>query len=340
MNSKESSKIRVFFTRTIILAIGIIMLGLMVFATPTVAESNESPKEVTMSNFFMKLIGDTIGVFKVSENHDDKKLFGSIIINPLEIIQREVGCLDGCKVKDKDMVGLSEDVNKQAANLVINPFKLKDEDVNKAGAVVDMIGDPKDNSKKKILIYHTHTNEAYAEGRNGLSTTVAAVGDELTSQLETLGFTVIHDKTEHDVIDYNNAYSYSKETFLKYLNSYGDFDLIIDLHRDGGPSKERVTTELNGESVARIMFVTTELDPRVDAHMSNINSLIDITNSMYPGLMRDKSITTYPSGINFYSQDLSDNAILMEVGADVNTLQEAKNSMKYMSRVFATRLNN
>ena len=312
MNSKESSKIRVFFTRTIILAIGIIMLGLMVFATPTVAESNESPKEVTMSNFFMKLIGDTIGVFKVSENHDDKKLFGSIIINPLEIIQREVGCLDGCKVKDKDMVGLSEDVNKQAANLVINPFKLKDEDVNKAGAVVDMIGDPKDNSKKKILIYHTHTNEAYAEGRNGLSTTVAAVGDELTSQLETLG----------------------------YINEFGDFDLIIDLHRDGGPSKERVTTELNGESVARIMFVTTELDPRVDAHMSNINSLIDITNSMYPGLMRDKSITTYPSGINFYSQDLSDNAILMEVGADVNTLQEAKNSMKYMSRVFATRLNN
>lgn len=56
---------------------------------------------------------------------------------------------------------------------------------------------------------------------------------------------------------------------------------------------------------------------------------------MYPGLLRTKYLYTYLSGISYYSQDLSDNAILMEVGANVNGLQEAKNSMVYMSRVIA-----
>ena len=87
------------------------------------------------------------------------------------------------------------------------------------------------------------------------------------------------------------------------------------------------------------MFVTTEQDPRYNAHMANIEKIASIAYDMYPGLLRTKYIYTYLSGISYYSQDLSDNAILMEVGADVNNLQEAKNSMLYMSKVIAVYLN-
>ncbi len=312
----------------------------MMFSTPGVAagENSDAGIESAMrSSFFLKLIGSTVSALKVEENSDDKSFIGQFSINALNIVNREISFLNGDDLKhsNSDMKGHAQAVN----SIVINPFKINDGSINKVDNSVNIIGNPEDNSKKKVLIYHTHTNEAYAEGNTGLESTVAAVGDTLTEELEKQGFTVIHDKTVHDVADYNNAYKASRETFSKYLNSYGDFDLIIDLHRDSGPAKASITGEIEGNSVAKIMFVTTEQNPRYNAHIANIEKLASIANEMYPGLLRTKYLYTYLSGISYYSQDLSDNAILMEVGADVNSLQEAKNSMIYMSRVIAQYLN-
>lgn len=339
MENKRTDKRRVFFARTLGVIVGSILISLILFKTPATASESQTYDKINKSNFFMKLIGNTVSVFKVSENSDDRKVFNGVFINPLKIIQGEISYLDEFKLKDKDVVSLPDKDKEEASSIVINPFKLKDEDVNTAESAVDIIGNPEDNSKKKILIYHTHTNEAYAEGNSGLSTTVAAVGDTLTEELQKLGFTVIHDKTEHDTGDYNNAYYKSRDTFTKYLNAYGDFDLVIDLHRDGGPSKDAVTTTVEGDSCARVMFVSATDNPRYSAQAANLDSILAKADAMYPGLIRERRIFTYLGGIIFYSQDLSDNAILMEVGADCNNLQEAKNSMKYMSKVFAAHLN-
>ncbi|MEG2017772.1 MAG: stage II sporulation protein P, partial [Clostridium sp.] len=238
-------------------------------------------------------------------------------------------------LKDSDVQEQAQAVN----NIVINPFKINDGSINKIDNSVNIIGNPEDNSKKKILIYHTHTNEAYAEGNTGLESTVAAVGDTLTEELEKQGFTVIHDKTVHDVADYNKAYNASRETLSKYLDSYGDFDLIIDLHRDDVPNKAAVTASIEGNDVAKLMFVAANMNPRFAAQNQIIESMVSIANGMYPGLFRTKYLYTYEYGIVYYSQDLSDNAILLEVGANTNNLQEAKNSMVYMSRVIAQHLN-
>lgn len=340
MKNKGVLKGRVRIARAGGIIIIFLTIILMVTTSPTDADTIEVDRNIQLSNFYMRVIGDTIGVFKVSENADDKSPFGSIVISPLKIIKKEIAFFNGVDYHkgndDEEAVKAQE----EAKSLIINPFRLNDESVNKRDSDVEIIGDPLDNSKKKILIYHTHTNEAYAEGNQGLSTTVAAVGDALTSELEAMGFTVIHDKTVHDKPDYNNAYSAARSTMEGYMNNYGDFDLIIDLHRDGGPAKESVTTSIDGETMAKVMFVTTEQDPRAGAHMANLNSIIETAESMYPGIIRPRKIFTYLSGINFYNQDLSDNAILMEVGADVNELSEAQLSMKYMGKVFATYLNN
>ncbi|MEG0307459.1 MAG: stage II sporulation protein P [Clostridium sp.] len=339
MKNKRTIGFGKHFTRSILAIVAITMVISIMISTGAVAQDNEEYKNAEISSFFRKLIGNNVSTFREEKNDDDTKFMGNFTLNPLDIVKREISFLDEGSIKNKETVDKVKDHANIVKNIAINPFELKDTDINKVEKIVEIIGNPTDNSKKKILIYHTHTNEAYAEGNNGLSTTVAAVGDVLTEELQALGFTVVHDKTVHDKADYNRAYEKSRETLSNHLNAYGDFDLIIDMHRDSGPAKENVTATLENQSVAKLMFVTAEEDPRYEAHIKNLNSIIDISNEVYPGLFRGKSIYTYQRGILFYSQDLSDNAVLLEVGANVNELEEAKNSMKYMSKVFAKYLN-
>lgn len=340
MKYKRSARDGKIKARIILCVVVMTMTITMMFPAPGVAagENSDAGIESAMrSSFFLKLIGSTVSALKVEENSDDKSFIGQFSINALNIVNKEISFLNGedLKLSNSDMKGHAQAVN----SIVINPFKINDGSINKVDNSVNIIGNPEDNSKKKVLIYHTHTNEAYAEGNTGLESTVAAVGDTLTEELEKQGFTVIHDKTVHDVADYNAAYKASRETLSNYLNSYGDFDLIIDLHRDDVPNKAAVTASVEGKNVAKLMFVAANMNPRFAAQNQIIESMVAIGNEMYPGLFRTKYLYTYEYGIVYYSQDLSDNVILLEVGANTNNLQEAKNSMVYMSRIIAQYLN-
>lgn len=312
----------------------------MLFSTPGIAEGKNSTsgfESAMRNNFFLKLIGSTVSALKVEGNSDDTSFIGQFSMNALSIVNKEVSFLKGEKVRVSNSD--SDENIEVVQNIVINPFKINDGSINKMDETVSIVGNPADNSKKKILIYHTHTNEAYVEGNTGLDSTVAGVGDVLAQELEKLGFTVIHDKTVHDVADYNSAYGASRETLIKYLNSYGDFDLIIDLHRDAVANKTNITDTIDGKSIAKLMFVTTTQNPRYAAQLNKIESIVGIANELYPQLFRKGYMYPYLSGINYYSQDLSDNAVLIEVGANSNNLQEAKNSMEYLSKVLAVYFN-
>lgn len=340
MKNKRSNRLRKFNARIILCIIMFTMLISTLFSTPGIAEGNVgdvSIESAMRSDFFLKIIGSTVSALKPEKNSDDTNFIGKFSVNALNIVNNELSFLKS----SSNELNNAANSNKEDVfnNIVINPFKINDGTITKVDEQVDILGDPSDNSKKKILIYHTHTNEAYAEGNTGLESTVCAVGDVLTEELESLGFTVIHDKTIHDVVDYNNAYYASRETLSKYLNTYGDFDLIIDLHRDAVNNKEAVTGSIDGNSIAKLMFVEAELNPRYAAQSQIIESMVSIANEMYPGLFRTKYLYTYPKGIIYYSQDLSDNLLLLEVGANSNNLQEAKNSMLYMSKVIAAYLN-
>lgn len=96
----------------------------------------------------------------------------------------------------------------------------------------------------KILIYHTHTTEAYRQADEDLyqeqtpwRTTdnehnVVRVGEELKKHLEALGYTVIHDTTNHEPPSLSTSYSRSEETMKAYLKKYPEIEMFIDLHRD------------------------------------------------------------------------------------------------------------
>jgi stage II sporulation protein P len=331
-------KKKVISTGTSILVVATITFG-------TTVEAKALAGDVDKNNIQLLeyIMNNTIAAFKADKIDDESSILGYLSLNPMKIFQREVTFLVDKSIKEEFTENEVEEESKVVQEIVINPFSLSDSSISKEEKPsVETVGNPQDNSKKKILIYHSHTTESYDENETrkmDLTQTVAGVGDELAKEFEKQGFTVIHDKTIHD-LDYNSAYAKSRETISKYFTKFGDFDFVVDLHRDAGPSKANVTTKINNENVARLVIVTTTSDPRYKAHMANINSIFEIAKKEYPNLFREKNLHTNLSGRRYYNQDLSDNALLLEVGATCNTLQEAKNSMKYVARIVAELINN
>ena len=206
-----------------------------------------------------------------------------------------------------------------------------------------------DKNKPRVLIYHSHTSEAYATSDKDTSKTnsstdqtrnVCEVGDVITNELEkNYGISVIHDKNVNDKPNYTIAYKNSGLTLDKYLKKYGNFDLIIDLHRDSVVNKNEELTKINGQNVAKFMFVVTRQNPRYAKQKKLVDHMIGISNKLFPGLLNEKPIDYHDFGINFYNQAKSDNAMLIEVGTFTNSVGEVKNTGMYLSRIIAEQLN-
>lgn len=123
-------------------------------------------------------------------------------------------------------------------------------------------------NNKNIIIFHTHTCESYTPSNNynyeqtgtyrttNLNYSVARVGDELTNQLNSYGYNVIHNKTYHDYPAYSGSYGRSLETVENLLKESKDTDIIIDLHRDAiGDYSYAPSVIIGDEQVAQLMFV-------------------------------------------------------------------------------------
>lgn len=199
----------------------------------------------------------------------------------------------------------------------------------------------KASSKPQVLIYHSHTREAYNDtGSNTQANpnlSVVAVGQVLGDELKKYGYNVIHDTEDHS-IDYNNAYLDSRQAVKNYLNKYGSFQLIIDLHRDAGSIKSAFTYNLNNTLLSKVMFVADKTNTFSTQNIALANNLTELGNSLYPGLIKPPEI--YNHGIVHFNGDLSSNSMLIEVGADCNTLQESKNTASALSRIIAQYLYN
>lgn len=65
---------------------------------------------------------------------------------------------------------------------------------------------------------------------------------------------------------------------------------------------------------------------------------MDISNKLFPGFCKG-IYTGYRRGTKYFNQNKSDNSLLIEVGSNINTVQETKNSAKYLARVIAEYIN-
>lgn len=269
-------------------------------------------------------------------------------LDPIELVMKQIPYFDSISaegsVEKPDYLDISNiisfNLNDGSVDKIVKGEKHKSSGANPA--YDPSLKKQLNQSKPEVLIYHTHTTESYStkDGRDE-NKNVVGVGNLVAKELEeNYGISVIHDKTMHSS-SYQESYKKSRETVKKYLDKYGSFKMIIDLHRDsvGEKNKSGMATTLNGESVARIMFVMTKNNPNYEASVNLSNSMIKNADKLFPGLMRSRKNFIYNRGSAMFNQDLSKNAVLIEVGAEVNTPDESMASAKYIARLIAEEIN-
>lgn len=281
----------------------------------------------------------------LTKNYVDESPENKVIMaNPLKVVGMEVS-LFNLEIEDMEY---DEHSLKAYEPFVLNDesiAKFTPEEVPKEGAVASKAFNPNlkkrlDVSKPEVLIYHTHSSEQYlpkTKDCDDEAYSVMGVGIELEKELEKYGISVVHDKTMHSAKSYNDSYFRSGETVDKYIKKYGnDFKFVIDIHRDATPDNSSVLTTLNGEKVSRIMFVNTKNSKYYEHNAEVVNSMREISNRLFPGFLR--GIHTYNRGKNSFNQNKSPNSLLIEVGSQQSTIQEAKASAKYIARILAEQI--
>lgn len=201
------------------------------------------------------------------------------------------------------------------------------------------------DNRKDIIIFHTHTTESYTATEKfnyqmtgnyrttDLNYSVARVGNDLTDLLTLKGYNVTHNTTLHDYPAYSGSYDRSYKTVSDMINSGNSSQLIIDLHRDavGSGADYGPTVKINDEVVAQLMIVvgTDAAGLEHPNWKENLKFAIKLqakANEMYPGLFRPINLST-----SRYNQHLSKGAIIIEVGATANTMEQCLGSMKYLA---------
>lgn len=190
-----------------------------------------------------------------------------------------------------------------------------------------------------IGIYSTHTAESYATGTDGSNMAgkqggVYQVSKALSAALEEKGIGNVVSENIHDYPDWSKSYQNSLATGQQMLKDYPSIQILVDLHRDAGLKKEQVTTEINGKSAARIMFVVgsdaRSEHPNWQKNKAFAERLADKMEELHPGLLREVRVQN-----GRYNQHLMEQGVLVEVGADCNTLEEAIYSGTLLADVFA-----
>ncbi len=190
----------------------------------------------------------------------------------------------------------------------------------------------------EILIVHTHTTESYGEfgERNTDSTkNVIAVGEEIKKVFTQNNIGVIHDTTVHDYPSYQGAYTRTLTTIEQYIKENPTIKIVLDVHRDGyiydDGTRLKKTTNINGEDVAQVMLVcgTDSLGLYHPAWRENLKLAAKIQSAatqMYPTLMRPIDLRK-----ERFNMHTTNGSLLMEVGANGNTLDEAKRGATYVA---------
>lgn len=338
-----------------VLVLCVIFLCFLFAAVPVVAKESALLSQGNRNLIFVQLINYTIPTVKVTSFNEDDLAESSSNMHNIVNSFLGIDFSDPSSVMSKEIPSLRLSSDTSSADS-LNAFVLDDKSISKVdvanqGSSVHntnvKIYNPKlkktlNTAKPEVLIYHTHTTESYKPGgANSFDDkqNVVSVGDALVSELQNgYGISAINDRTVHDATAYTQSYSRSRVTLGNYLKKYGDFKIIIDLHRDSNPNKSAETININGENVAKIMMVMTKKNPRVVQNMKIANFIVAESNKLFPGLCKGID-TSYNHGTGYFNQDMSNNAILLEVGADINTTTEADASGKYIARLIAEYLN-
>nr|WP_242862873.1 stage II sporulation protein P [Clostridium sp. C105KSO13] len=197
----------------------------------------------------------------------------------------------------------------------------------------------------KVLIFHSHSQETFVDSVPGdTSTSIVGVGEYLTQLLNQKGIETIHDTGVYDIIngqlDRSNAYENAEASVRPVLEANPTIEVAIDLHRDGVNQDTHLVTEVNGKSTARIMYFNGLSRTRMNGDIAYLNNPyiqdnlafslqmeLDSENK-YPGFARRIYLAGYR-----YNLHLLPKSLLIEAGAQTNTVGEMMNAMEVLADV-------
>ncbi|MCM1136478.1 MAG: stage II sporulation protein P [Clostridium sp.] len=195
----------------------------------------------------------------------------------------------------------------------------------------------------QILIYHTHASEAFADSIAGdSSTTIVGAGDKLAELLQDkYGFWVIHHTGVYDK-ERNGAYDASLPALEEILAENPTIEVVIDLHRDAVSGDRKLVMDLQGRPTARFMLfnglsysrkngeISYLENPYIQENLALSFQVQVAANEYYPGIARKIYLKAYR-----YNMHLRQKSMLIELGAQNNTVEEIMNACDPLAHILA-----
>ncbi|MDY2762340.1 MAG: stage II sporulation protein P [Faecalimonas umbilicata] len=224
---------------------------------------------------------------------------------------------------------------------MIGPDQLNADDLLSRSMKIEKQGDA-----PKILIFHTHSQEAFIDSVEGdTDTTIVGMGKLLAERLNALGIPTIHHPGVYDLIngqlDRSAAYEYAEAGVRPILEEHPSIEVVIDLHRDGVGEDTHLVTEINGKPTAQIMFfnglsrtkdngdIAYLPNPYIQDNLAFSLQMKLAAEQMYPGFTRRIFLRGYR-----YSLHMRPKSLLIEAGAQTNTVEEMRNAMELLAVTF------
>ena len=192
------------------------------------------------------------------------------------------------------------------------------------------------SSSPQVYIYNTHQTESYSmktlEPYN-ITPSVMMASYLMKEHFQKAGIETIVEET--NISDYmkEQGYQYAESyvasrTFVEsILKKYPDLKLIIDLHRDAIPHDSSTIT-IGEKNYAKVLFIVGMNNPNYQTNLSLAQSISDLINQSYPKLSRGIMSKSGSNVNGLYNQDLNGNMILLELGANENTIDEVQNTVE------------
>ncbi|HHW07673.1 MAG TPA: hypothetical protein GXX34_09140 [Clostridia bacterium] len=196
----------------------------------------------------------------------------------------------------------------------------------------------------EVIIINTHNAETYRatdgvskkEGENAGVVKAAAHLENVLQQKYRMR--TERSETIHDYPEFEKSYTNAAVTLEDMLKRNPQARVVIDVHRDAGQSKP-LTATINGRKTAQIRLIVGS-DARLPhpGWMQNrefARQLAEKMDELYPGLSLGYRVQS-----GRYNQHLHPRAVLLEVGNDLNSLDEALAAVELFADVLYQVLRN
>lgn len=228
------------------------------------------------------------------------------------------------------------------SSTMIGPEQLNADDLLSRSMKIDnTTGGP------KVIIFHTHSQEEFVDSTPGdPATSIVGMGEYLTELLNEKGIETIHDTGVYDIIngqlDRSNAYENAEASVRPLIEANPTLEVAIDLHRDGVAEGTHLVTEINGKPTAKIMYfnglsrtrTNGDIDylynPYIQDNLAFSLQMQLASESLYPGFVRHIYLRAYR-----YNLHLLPKSLLVEAGAQTNTVAEMRNAMEVLADTLA-----